>query len=162
MKIIIRKMIEGDVELVAEVHRKAFPRQLDSAKWIECNFRAYPRMQYFVAEKDSRIVGFIHWTQKSGFRLQVVLELEQIAVLPEEQNQGIGRKLIEESVPMVSEQLNKRGAAIKHFIVTTRADNFAQKLYRNSLGAEIESTITDLYSADEVFMVARNVGKFKE
>jgi hypothetical protein len=30
------------------------------------------------------------------------------------------------------------------------------------LGTEIESTITDLYSADEVFMVARNVGKFKQ
>jgi predicted N-acetyltransferase YhbS len=121
-------MIEGDVELAAEVHRQIFPLQGDSEKWIECNFRAYPRLQYFVAEDDSEIVGFIHWTQKSGFRLKLVLELEQIAVLSEKQNQGIGRKLIEESIPMVGEQLNKRGAAIKHFIVSTRADNCAQRL----------------------------------
>jgi len=36
-------------------------------------------------------------------------------------------------------------------------DNHTQKLYKNILGAEVEATIPDLYSADEVVLVARNV-----
>ena len=114
-------------------------------------------MQYYVAERDSKIIGYIHWTQKSGFRPEVVLELEQMAVLPKIQGKGIGSKLIEESLPMIKEDLNKSGAILKHIMVTTRADNYAQKLYRKTIGAEVECTIRDLYSADEVIMIARNV-----
>jgi hypothetical protein len=41
-------------------------------------------------------------------------------------------------------------------VVTTRADNDAQALYRTTLGAEVEAVIKNLYSADEVFMAARH------
>lgn len=153
----IRQMDSNDLERVSEVHAEAFPRQGNSREWIECNFRAYPRMQLFVAEAESTIKGYIHWTQRSGFRPQVVLELEQIAVRPEFQGQGIGTRLIEESLPMLRQQLGERRATIKHIVVTTRADNAAQRLYLKTLGAEVEGIISDLYSADEVFMVARNV-----
>ena len=159
MKTIVRKMVEGDLPSVAEVHRQAFSRQRGSGEWISCNFRAAPRMQYFVALDGPIIVGYIHWTQKSGFRPEVVLELEQIAVLPRVQGRGIGRTLIEESLPLVKEQLGTRGATLKHIMVTTRADNYAQELYRQALGVEVECTIKDLYSADEVIMIARNVDK---
>jgi hypothetical protein len=57
----------------------------------------------------------------------------------------------------VATAITDRGAAIQHIVVTTRADNSAQRLYRNALGAEIEATIPRLYSADEVFMIARDV-----
>ena len=157
MKTIIRKMVEDDISSVAEIHRQAFSRQRDSDKWITCNFRAAPRMQYFVAVHDYRIVGYIHWTQKSGFRPEVVLELEQIAVLPEVQGRGIGRILIVESLPLVKDQLNICNATLKHIIVTTRADNYAQRLYRQTIGAEVECTIKGLYSADEVIMIARDI-----
>ncbi len=159
MKTTVRKMIEGDISSVAEVHRQAFSRQRDSDEWIKCNFQAYPRIQYFVAVDGSDIVGYIYWTQKSGFRSEVVLELEQIAVLPGVQGRGIGRTLIDESLSLVREQLATRRATLKHIMVTTRADNFAQGLYRKVLGVEVECTITDLYSADEVIMIARNVDK---
>ena len=86
-----------------------------------------------------------------------MLELEQIAVHPNFHGQGIGSLLIRDSLPLVKAQLAERGATLKHIIVTTRADNDAQRLYRKELGAEIEATITNLYSADEVFMIARNV-----
>ncbi len=114
-------------------------------------------MQYYVAVDGPDIIGYIHWTQKSGFRPEVVLELEQIAVLPGAQGRGVGRDLIDGSLPMVREQLDTRGAILKHIIVTTRADNYAQSLYRDALGAEVECTIRGLYSADEVIMIARNV-----
>lgn len=152
-------MVEKDIISVAEVHHQAFSRQCESKKWITCNFRAAPRMQYFVAVLNSDIVGYIHWTQKSGFRPEVVLELEQIAVLPEVQGQGIGRRLINESLPLVKKQLNIRNATLKHIMVTTRGDNYAQRLYHQTIGAKVECTLKDLYSADEVIMIARNVDK---
>lgn len=157
MQILVRQMQEVDIDGAASVHGRAFPRQKESRAWIECNFRAYPRMQHFVALAADRVVGLIYWTQKSGFRTEVVLELEQLAVDPDYQGQGIGKLLITSSLPMVCEQLRERGARLKHVLVNTRTDNFAQKLYRDTLGAEVEATIKSLFSGDEVFMIARNI-----
>lgn len=157
MEIIVRRMCPSDMEGVARVHERAFPRQRYSREWVECNFRAFPRMQYFVAEEVGRVAGYIHWSHKSGFRPEVVLELEQIAVHPDSQGRGIGEALIINSLPEVCLQLKEMGAGLKHIIVTTRADNAAQELYRKTLGAEIEAVIKSLYSSDEVLMVARFV-----
>ena len=44
-----------------------------------------------------------------------------------------------------------------HSIDISYLHDYAQKLYRKMLGVEIEATITDLYSADEVVMIRRNV-----
>ena len=153
----VRKMTLGDVNSVAAVHASTFPRQSDSKDWITCNFSAYPRIQYFIAEKDDEIIGFIEWLQKSGFRKEAVVELEQLGVKPTKQRQGVGRILIEKSLVMLSDQLSSRGSTLKHVIVTTRADNDAQNLYKSALNAQVEATITNLYSADEVLMIARNV-----
>jgi ribosomal protein S18 acetylase RimI-like enzyme len=153
---LIRPLRESDLATVAQIHARTFPRQRLSREWIECNWRASPRTQYFVAEEGQQVLGFIQWTQKSGFRDEVVLELEQIGVEPRHQGRGLGERLIRESLPQVVEQLSTRGARLKHVLVTTRADNQAQKLYRRCLGAEVEATLTDLYSADEVVMIARH------
>ena len=154
---IIRFMKKDDLNSASIVHKEAFIRQRLSLEWLECNLNAFPRFLSFVAEIDDLIVGYIIWSQKSGFRPEAVLELDQIAVLPKQHGQGIGKELILKSLPFVKEQLAKQDAKLKHIVVTTRADNHAQKLYKNTLGAEVEATISNLYSADEVFMVARNV-----
>ena len=153
----VRQMTTHDVQPVADVHQAVFVRQAMSRDWIQCNFNAYPRMQLFVAEEDGAIIGYIHWTQKGGFRTTVVLELEQLAVHPDFQGRGIGKQLITESLALVRAQLAHRGAILKHIIVTTRADNDAQKLYQKTLAVKTEATIADLYSADEVFMISRNI-----
>ncbi|MGR5130887.1 GNAT family N-acetyltransferase [Vibrio alfacsensis] len=150
-------MTQDDLEQAALVHKFAFVRQGHSREWLECIFKAFPRNIIYVAQRDNQVVGYIIWTQRSGFRPEVVLELEQLAVHPDHQGQGIARKLITETLPMVKGELAKKNAVLKHVVVTTRADNFAQDLYKNTLGAEIEATISNLYSADEVYMVARNV-----
>ena len=75
----IRSMRVEDLLNVAKVHREAFPRQLHSEQWISCNFNAYPRIRFFVAEDEGTILGYVQWIEKSGFRKEVVLELEQIA-----------------------------------------------------------------------------------
>ncbi|MEZ5315468.1 MAG: GNAT family N-acetyltransferase [Chlamydiales bacterium] len=158
----IRRMELSDVAAVAAVHAQSFSRQLNSEEWILCNFRAYPRIRIFVAYADNEIVGYIQWTEKSGFRKEVVLELEQIAVLPESRNQGIGSNLINSSLSLVKEELATREAVLKHIIVTTRTDNSAQKIYRETLNASAETTISDLFSADEVIMIVRDISKQKE
>tara|TARA_R110000764_G_scaffold57147_1_gene124456 strand:- start:722 stop:1195 length:474 start_codon:yes stop_codon:yes gene_type:complete len=154
----IRYMMHADLDAAATVHQLAFTRQKHSLQWLEASLNAAPRFLSFVAQEQDRIVGYILWAQKSGFRDQAVLELDQIAVLPELQGIGVGRGLIDESLPLVKAQLASQGSAVKHIIVNTRADNHAQRLYQSALGAEVVATIADLYSADEVLMLARNVG----
>ena len=153
----IRFMSRDDLTPTSKVHAEAFVRQRKSLEWLECNLSAFPRFMCFVAEVDDSIVGYITWSQKSGFRPQAVLELEQIAVLPAFQGGGIGEMLIRESLPFVQAQLCEQESTLKHIVVTTRADNKARRLYEKALGAEVEATIRNLFSADEVFMIARDV-----
>lgn len=153
----IRLMLAEDIPAAARVHQAAFPRQGHSPLWLQCHLNASPLTLCFVAQQHNEIVGYILWTQKSGFRPEAVLELEQLAVDPQHQNKGIGRRLISDSLPLVKQQLSRQGSTLKHILVTTRSDNHAQQLYRETLGAEAELTIRNLYSADEVLMIARNV-----
>ncbi|WKD29922.1 GNAT family N-acetyltransferase [Halomonas sp. KG2] len=156
---VIRLMMKEDLPSTALVHKLAFVRQNYSNEWLECNLNAFSRCLIYVAEIEKEIVGYIIWVQKSGFRPEAVLELEQLAVMPSYQGKGIGRKLIIKSLPKVKSQLALKHSFLKHILVTTRADNYAQELYKSTLGAEVETTISNLYSADEVLMIARNISK---
>lgn len=154
----IRLMEQSDLTAAAEIYQATFVRQSHSLEWLQCNLNALPRYMMFVAQSDNEILGFITWAQKSGFRREVVLELELLAVKPNCQGKGVGKKLIVDSLPLVKTLLANKDAVLKHVLVTTRADNYAQELYKNALGAKIEATISNLYSADEVLMIARNIG----
>lgn len=153
---IIRSMQSNDNLKMAKIHKEIFSRQFFSEEWISCNFAAFPRIRYFVAEQEGELIGYVQWTEKSGFRTEVILELEQIAVLSSFQRKGVGTKLITQSLAYVKHELILRGATIKYILVTTRNDNEAQKLYEKSLNAVIEATIPDLFSGDEILMIARN------
>ena len=153
-------MLEAsELKQVAAVHTQAFPRQQRSKEWLSCTLKAFPRTLCFVIEQDDQIQGYIIWAQKSGFRPEVALELEQIAIDPKQQNQGLGQQLILDSLSQVKDYLASSGARVKHILVSTRADNHAQAIYRKVLGAEVEATLNHLFSADEVYMVARDLNK---
>lgn len=152
----IRPMLEQDIESVSIVHSEAFKRQPASRKWIACNFLAYPKIMIYVAlNEEDQITGYIQWLQKSGFRKESVIELEQIAVLPTLQGKNIGTELITQSLELVKEYLLSQHSILKAVIVTTRSDNQAQRLYEKTLNAKVIACIPDLYSTDEVIMVAR-------
>lgn len=153
----VRRMESADLPQAAEVHGLAFTRQTRSAEWLRSNLKAEPKTLCYVAISGAHCVGYIIWSQKAGFRPEAVLELEQIAVRPDHHGKGIGKALITRTLPLVAQSLVAQGSTLKHILVTTRADNHAQQLYRTLLGAEVEATISGLYSADEVTMVARNV-----
>lgn len=158
----VKRMAEWQIEEVARVGMECFNGLKDywrALKWIECNFRAFPRMQYFVAEYMGRIIGYILWVEKGGFRERAVLELEQLAVLPRFRGNGIGTRLIKESFEAMKGYLRERGSSLKLVEVSTGVDNKAQSIYNKTLGASQECVIKDLYSGDEVLMVARFVDK---
>lgn len=150
-------MQRTDLEAAAAVHRIAFSRQRHSFAWLESNLKANPKSFCYVAYTQASCIGYIIWSQKAGFRPNAVIELEQIAVSQSYQGNGVGKKLIIETLPDVACRLKEQGSVLKHILVTTRADNHAQRLYKNVLGANVEATIPALYSADEVIMVARDV-----
>jgi ribosomal protein S18 acetylase RimI-like enzyme len=151
-------MHEDDIDTVAKIHAEQFPRQKDSAKWISCNYAAFPRIMMFAArdEKD-KVIGYIQWIQKSGFRQQAVMELEQIAVLKNQQGKGVGTLLIEKSLQFIKKYLTDTDSNLKTILVTTRTDNSAKSLYEKVLKAKEVAVIKDLYSHDEVIMVASGI-----
>lgn len=158
MAVIILPMHHDDIEAVAKVHSERFLRQRDSIQWISCNFAAFPRILMFVArdEADS-VIGYIQWIQKSGFRQQSVIELEQIAILKNQQGKGIGTLLIKKSLEHIKDYLSDSGSILKAILVSTRADNAARLLYEKALKAKEIAYIKDLYSHDEIIMLANEV-----
>ena len=123
--------------------------------WVTGNARCFPRMQYFVAELDGEILGYVLWMEKGGYRDESVWELEQIAVKGGFKDKGIGTLLIKESLRHIRKYLAARGSWLKIVEVTTGTENEAQRLYRKTLGAEVEATVKDLFRGDEVIMIAR-------
>lgn len=151
-------MHEEDIHAVAQVHAKEFTRQKDSIRWISCNFAAYPRIMLFVArDEQDNVIGYIQWIQKSGFRQESVIELEQIAVLKKQQSKGIGTLLIKKSLESIKEYLADTNSALKAVLVSTRTDNSARLLYEKVLKVQEVAVIKDLYSHDEVIMMASDV-----
>lgn len=155
----VRRMQQDDLAAAAEIHKQAFTRQRNSFHWLACNLVAYPRIIAYVATQDDQCVGYCIWTQKSGFRPEVVLELEQIAVAPDHQSKGVGAHLIIQSLQDVRSVLATHGSVLKHVLITTRADNAAQGLYTSVLGAKVEAVVSNLYSHDEVIMIARDLSQ---
>ncbi len=158
MDVLVRRMRENDMDGMIKVYLDCFKGMKDPKvveKWIRCNFNAYPRMQYFVAEMDGRVVGYILWVEKGGFRKEAVLELEQIGVLRGYRGQGIGSKLIIKSLEEMKRYLIERGSKLKLVEVTTGTSNQAQKLYIKTLNAKPECLIKDLFRGDELIMIAR-------
>jgi ribosomal protein S18 acetylase RimI-like enzyme len=150
-------MEEKDIASVALIHASEFGRQRHSEQWISSTLKAYPRSLCYVIEINHEVVGYITWLQKNGFRPEAVVELDQVAVKKELQGNGVGKQLILESIKDVRFQLQRLGLELKHILVSTRSDNAAQQLYKSAFGAQVEVTISNLYSSDEVFMVVRNV-----
>ncbi|MCW5588369.1 MAG: GNAT family N-acetyltransferase [Legionellales bacterium] len=155
MTIIILPMQQEDIEAVAQIHAQKFSRQMNSLQWVSCNFAAFPRIMLFVARDEAnQIVGYIQWMQKSGFRQEVVIELEQIAVLSSYQGIGIGTQLIKESLQQIEKYLAQDNSQLKAILISTRHDNPAKTLYENILAAKKIAVIKDLYSSDEVLLLA--------
>lgn len=112
-------------------------------------------MRYWTASRGGRIVGYILWMEKGGFRPQAVIELEQIAVATELRGQGIGGVLVQQSLQQLSAEMSASGRRVKVIEVTTGSEQGAIDFYRRVLGAEIVATIPDVFRGDEYLLIAR-------
>ena len=155
MEAVVRKASIRDSTSIAAIHHEAFARQQHSEQWVASTLAAEPRFYCFVVEVGTEMVGYIFWAQKSGFRPEAVLELDQVAVQKRYQGVGYAEKLIRESMGLVEQQLAETGQKIKAVLVSTRADNLAQRLYTKVLGVKTVAQIDDLYSAAEVIMISK-------
>ena len=145
----------NEISQIAAENFKGFDGISKAEKWIDCNFGAFPRMQYFIAQNDGKVLGYALWVEKGGFRKESVFELEQLAVKKEFQGKGIGTQLIEKSLLEIKKYLEGRGDKLKLVEVTTGIENAAQRLYKKTLGAEAECVVKDFFRGDEVIMIAR-------
>ena len=155
--VVIRRMKDEDLEGIVCDYLECFHGMKDKnlvRKWILDNYRGYPRIQYFVAEENNEILGYILWMEKGGFRKEAVIELEQICVKRDYRGQGIGKKLIRESLKEVESYIENRGSKLKKILVTTGTENEARRLYEDTLGAKPECTIKNLFRGDELVLVA--------
>lgn len=151
MRVSVRKATIDDVNSIAMIHQQAFIRQIESHQWIKSTLAAYPRFFCYAIESEM-IVGYIFWAQKSGFRADVILELDQIAIHNDFQGLGLSKQLIIESLKDIQNQLLSKNQKIKNLLVTTGANNFARKIYENLLSAKEVAVISDLYSSPEVYL----------
>lgn len=155
MRTFVREATSGDIAAIAAIHRESFPRQKDSENWVGATLAASPRLLVYVLTQDEEVSGYIFWAQKAGIRPAAVVELDQVAIQEPLRGHGLGELLIEQSLVLVRERLSANNQSLKTLLVSTRADNTAQRLYRKALGAEVAARIRNLYSATEVFMIAR-------
>lgn len=155
----------NDLTGIAAVALICFPDDYGSLElataWHRAGLAADPKTQYFVASQPpGEIRGFASWSFVGGFKSGVV-ELEQLGVHPNVRGRGIGTRLITETLPVVRAFLQERIGRDFHLIkVDTGANNRAQDLYRQTLGAQVEATFKDfLYGQDEVVMFKRFAGR---
>jgi putative acetyltransferase len=109
---ILREEVSGDHDAVRELHRVAFGGEGDViARLLDALRRDDPGNTGVVAEDDGVVVGHVLFTKSvldAPERLVDVQVLSPIAVAPERQGQGIGKRLIEHGVA----QMDARGVPL--------------------------------------------------
>lgn len=156
----VRAARPADLEAIAEIGSEAFSglRPLSHARsWVTACWNAAPRMRYWVAESEGRLVGYILWVEKGGFRDWAVIELEQIAVRAGARRSGVGATLIRKSLDGIREAIHERGSRLKLVEVTTGSEQGALGFYDRVLGAKVVGKIPDFFRGDEYILIAREL-----
>lgn len=143
---------KDDLASISDIYERCFAREKNHAEWIEANFSAFPRMRYYLVSVDRVVVGYALWSVKSGFRDNSIVELEQLAVVPELRGRGVGKTLLEQSFDQFKQHLSEKGIAVKAIYLTTRDGNSAESLYHKVFGVEREGIIKNYGSGDEVIL----------
>lgn len=162
MTVTIKQLRQADIDKVVLIYLGAFHGMTEREEikhWMRCRLGAFPQVRCYGAWQNGELLGYIIWEEHGGFRADAVLELEQIAVLSQYRGQGIGTRLIQDSLEDVKAYLGERDATLKLIEITTGVENEAQRLYKKVLGAKPVATIPDLYRSDEVVMIARLDGR---
>lgn len=179
IKKIGKKIPKPILDQLVQIHEICFPDDASDDKEREIIFNSWnnpPIMQYWVASTNdkqmtallpyptvryqTKVVGYVRWVEHGGIRPNAVIELEQIAVHHEYQERGIAPNLIDLSLEELANELKNGNRKIKLVYVSTGDNNSAQKLYKKTLGAEVDTKIHSFYedsklNVNELIMLAR-------
>lgn len=94
----VRNLREDDIDICARIYRRAYDLACYGGSWDEATagriirelLTAYPQ-ECFVAERDGVVHGFVLCSSLAGMRATV----EELAVAPEYQEQGVGSALLD-------------------------------------------------------------------
>lgn len=154
----IRRALQTDIATIAAINRQSFSGNKPAGvaeKWVESHFKQGDQYQYFVAEQNGQVVGYISWEIKGGFMREIpVLELEQLAVDVDSRGQGLGKALVRESIVEMKNWIKENQPKATKFrvVVWTKKDNIAaQRIYQGicNQGAKGER---EIYGAEEVML----------
>ncbi|TES91865.1 MAG: GNAT family N-acetyltransferase [Desulfobacteraceae bacterium] len=157
-KTAVKQIKETEIDKLVPIYLDAFEGMRDQKlvkQWLRSNIRAFPQKMCFGIWRGDSLLGYIIWAEKGTFRPEAVWDLEQIAVLSKYRRQGIGTKLIRDSLSEIKVHLRKRGAELRLIKVTTGINNESARLYEKVLGAKKECVISDFYNGDEQILIAR-------
>lgn len=130
MNISIRKATENDFEsvyfLVSDLESHEMDRKL--FKKIYSLNLSDPNIHYIIAEKDSKVVGFISLhVQHILHHAKATCELQELNIVPELRGSGIGAQLMNEA-EKIARELNLEEIELTTKIQRDRAHNFYRKL----------------------------------
>jgi ribosomal protein S18 acetylase RimI-like enzyme len=135
MTVKIREAKEEEIEEIAEICRDEIYDELP-LEWVMDWLKSYkyPYLQFFVAEKDGRLVGFSGWSLYDRYGSQLMWELSFIAVKDDYKRKGIGRKLIWEALEEVRRNWQVKGLRSVMMVTETEEENeVACKFYDSVL-----------------------------
>lgn len=154
----IKPATKKDLASIAKINLTCFHgcANLEEAlKWVSCNFQAWPRFHYFTLKEKNKLIGYILWYFKGGWRQNSVLELEQIAIERKYQGCGFGSKLIRDSLNQLKKYLKKEKRKLKAILVTTGTEQKAKKIYKQVLRAKPAAKINGLFRGDEIILIKK-------
>ena len=117
--VVLREMTPADIPAVHELERRLFPVDAWPLQMFVDELAQVETRRYLVAESAGRIVGY------AGLMCIVpISDVQTIAVVPEQEGQGIGSALLTELI------LESRRRRAEDVLLEVRADNpRAQQLY---------------------------------
>jgi len=149
---IIRQANKSDIKSISKVYSVCFTRETDHEIWINSCINSFPKSVYYVCTDGKTIQGYILWSVKNGFRANTIVELEQIGVHPEQAGKGVGRKLITESFKLFKSHITELGHEVSSVMVTTSEGNYAEELYKSTLGVTRSGMISEYGSGNELIL----------
>jgi len=156
MTFTLRQFESSDLEQVLHINRMCLPENYTGFFFLDLH-RRFPET-FLVAEDNGTVIGYIMCRIETGLPSFKIIGVTKkghvisIAVLPQNQRQGVGRALVQEAMNAM------RRYKAKECVLEVRASNtVAVNLYRK-LGFEIIRTLHRYYAdGEDAYLMAKKL-----
>lgn len=143
----VRMMTESDIEAVAELEKEIF-----SDAWTSSSiYETFCRQQAFVtvAETEGEIAAYciIYYVLDEG-------EIARIAVCPNRQRRGIGRRLLDDTCNLCREK------GVSRLLLDVRESNVSARKFYQSYGFKEDGIRKNFYEMpkEHAVLMSKNIG----